>query len=153
MGKFEKDSIKGAGAAIATLALAMLIIFILSVIFSSCRTRYITTEIPVVLHNRDSIVQVQHFHTHDTLMMRDSVLTYIKGDTVRIERWHTLQSINNIVRTDTIYIDKESEKPVTITEHEVVEVNRLTWWQKTLAWLGGITLLLGGGWVFLKIRR
>lgn len=111
---------------------------------TSCKTRYITNEVPVVLHERDSIVTVQQFHTHDTLLMRDSVYHYIHGDTVIIERWHQLQAINNIVRVDTVTNVVEHEKPVTVTTTEIKEVNRLKWWQKTLMWLGGGLVLFGG---------
>ena len=127
--------------------------FLLFAIMTSCKTRYITQEIPVIVHDKDSIVSVQHYHTHDTLMMRDSVFTIIQGDTIRIERWHTLQSINNVVKVDTLWRDRAVEKPVTITKTEIKETNHLNWWQKSLAWIGGILLALGAGFGGFKIWK
>lgn len=153
MGQYERDSFRGAGCAVASLAMGMLIVFLLSLLMSGCRTRYITQEIPVVLHDRDSIVSVQHIHTHDTLMMRDSVYHYVQGDTIRIERWHTLQAVNHIARIDTLWRERIVEQPVQVKTTEVREVNRLHWWQKALMWLGAFTIGIGGGLLYWKFRR
>lgn len=153
MGQYERDSFRGAGCAVASLAMGMLIVFLLSLLMSGCRTRYITQEIPVVLHDRDSVVSVQHIHTHDTLMMRDSVYHYVQGDTIRIERWHTLQAVNHIARIDTLWRVRIVEQPVEVKTTEVKEVNRLRWWQKALMWLGAFTIGIGGGLLYWKFRR
>lgn len=153
MGQYERDSFRGAGCAVASLAMGMLIVFLLSLLMSGCRTRYITQEIPVVLHDRDSVVSVQHIHTHDTLMMRDSVYHYVQGDTIRIERWHTLQAVNHIARIDTLWRVRIVEQPVEVKTTEVKEVNRLRWWQKALMWLGAFTIGIGGGMLYWKFRR
>lgn len=153
MGQYERDSFRGAGCAVASLAMGMLIVFLLSLLMSGCRTRYITQEIPVVLHDRDSVVSVQHIHTHDTLMMRDSVYHYVQGDTIRIERWHTLQAVNHIARIDTLWRVRIVEQPVEVKTTELREVNRLRWWQKALMWLGAFTIGIGGGLLYWKFRR
>ena len=138
--------------AILTIIAAMLICLCITLL-AGCRTRYITTEVPVVLHDRDSVVSVQHIHTHDTLMMRDSVFTLIKGDTIRIERWHTLQAVNHIARIDTLWREKVVEQPVEVKTTEVKEVNRLKWWQKALMWCGAFAIGIGGGLLYWKFRR
>ncbi len=143
MADYEKQQFLNAGCVLLWLAFG-LVICIAITILTGCKTRYITTEVPVVLHERDSVVQVQHYHTHDTLLMRDSVFTIVKGDTIRIERWHTLQAVNHIARVDTLWRERAVEKPVTITKTEVRETNRLYWWQKTLMWTGGALLIFGG---------
>lgn len=153
MGQYERDSFRGAGCAVASLAMGMLIVFLLSLLMSGCRTRYITQEVPVVLHDRDSIVSVQHIHTHDTLMMRDSVYHYVQGDTIRIERWHTLQAVNHIARIDTLWRERIVEQPVQVKTTELREVNRLKWWQKALMWLGALAIGVGGGLIYWKFRR
>lgn len=130
-----------------------LLICLCITLLSGCKTRYITQEIPVVLHDRDSIVSVQHIHTHDTLMMRDSVFTLIKGDTIRIERWHTLQAVNHIARIDTLWRERIVEQPVQVKTTEVKEVNRLKWWQKMLMWCGALALGVGGGLLYWKFRH
>lgn len=85
----------------------------------------------------------------DSIHEKDSVSVVIKGDTVMIDRWHTVykehsyadaQKQKDIVhdtvfQTHTEYIDKYIEKEV------IQEVNRLYWWQKTLMWIGGLGLL------------
>lgn len=134
----------------------VLTLCVLSLVFSGCKTKYITTEVPVIVHERDSIYKVNTLQVHDTLMMRDSVYHYVKGDTTIIERWHQLQAINHIARVDTIVQIQEKEVPVTVTKTEVVEVEKkLSWWQKTLMWIGGILLTFGGIriWWWFKHRR
>lgn len=149
---YNQRNIGDAWVAILTIIGALLICLCITLL-TGCRTRYITTEVPVVLHERDSIVKVQQFHTHDTLMVRDSIFTIVKGDTVLIERWHNLQAINHVARVDTVYKDREVEKPVQVTTTELREVNHLHWWQKCLMWCGGIALLIGGAGAWWKFRR
>lgn len=140
---YNQKNIGDAWMAILTIIGALLICLCITLL-TGCRTRYITTEVPVVLHERDSIVKVQQFHTHDTLIMRDSVTTYIKGDTVHFEKWHMMQAINHVARVDTVYKDRNVEVPVTVTKTEVREVNKLHWWQKLLMWCGAGLLAFGG---------
>lgn len=147
---FERRSLRSAGCSLVCLALAMLVCLALSLLFG-CKTRYITQDVPVVVHERDSIYKVQQFHTHDTLIMRDSVMTYIKGDTVHLEKWHMMQAINHVARVDTVYKDRNVEVPVTVTQTEVREVNKLHWWQHALMWMGG-ALLAFFGWKIIKRR-
>ena len=148
---YLQKNLGDAGLVILTLIMGLILCLLISL--ASCKTRYITTEIPVVVHDKDSIVSVQHFHTHDTLMMRDSVLTFINGDTIRIERWHTLQSVNNVIRVDTLWREKVVEKPVQITKTEIQEVNRLKWWQKALMWLGGIFSVISGWKIYRLVKK
>ena len=149
---YNQRNIGDAWVAILTIIGALLICLCITLL-AGCRTRYITTEVPVVLHERDSIVKVQQFHTHDTLMVRDSIFTIVKGDTVLIERWHNLQAINHVARVDTVYKDREVEKPVQVTTTELREVNHLHWWQKCLMWCGAFAIGIGGGLLYWKFRR
>ncbi len=148
---YNQKNIGDAWVAILTIIGALLICLCITLL-AGCKTRYITTEVPVVLHERDSIVSVQHFHTHDTLMVRDSIFTIVKGDTVLIERWHNLQAINHVARVDTVTNVVYKDKPVTVTSTEIKEVNRLKWWQKSLAYIGGIALLVAGWKIYQKFR-
>ena len=149
---YNQRNIGDAWRAILAIIAAMLICLCITLL-TGCKTRYITQEVPVVLHDRDSIVSVQHIHTHDTLIMRDSVTTYIKGDTVHLEKWHYLQSVNNVARVDTVYKDRNVEVPVTVTKTEVREVNKIHWWQKALMWLGAFAIGIGGGWIWWRVKR
>ncbi len=142
---------KRPGCALAAIVFALAACVLISLL-TGCKTRYITTEVPVVLHERDSIVKVQQIHTHDTLMVRDSVYTFVKGDTILIEKWHQLQAINHVARVDTVYKDRNVEVPVTVTKTEVKEVNHLHWWQQALMWMGGALLAFGGFKLYRKLR-
>lgn len=143
MGMYEQKNIGDAWMALLTIIAALLICLCLTLL-SGCKTRYITQEVPVVVHERDSIYKVNTLQVHDTLVYRDSVFHLIKGDTVLIEKWHTLQAVNHVARVDTVYKGRNIEVPVTVTKTEVREVNKLHWWQQALMWLGGgLVLVLG----------
>lgn len=110
---------------IATL-LAIAIGMVACALLSGCKTTEVVKEVPVVVEHTTT----QH-HTdivRDTLLMRDSVYHYIKGDTTIIERWHHVVDVNKMIRTDTIHdtIPKvvTATKVVTKTEPRAVQ-----WWQ------------------------
>lgn len=149
---YEQRNIGDAWVMILTIIGALLVCLCITLL-SGCKTRYITQEVPVVVHERDSIYKVNTLQVHDTLVYRDSVFHMIKGDTVLIERWHNLQAINHVARVDTAYKDRNVEVPVTVTKTEVREVNKLHWWQKALMWLGAFAIGIGGGWIWWKFRR
>ena len=156
MGKnYEQRNIGDAWVMILTIIGALLVCLCITLL-SGCKTRYITQEAPVIVHEQDSIYKVNTLQVHDTLVYRDSVFHYVKGDTVLIERWHTLQAVNHIARIDTLWREKVVEKPVQVTTTEVREVNRLRWWQKLFCFVGGSVLVaglaIGGGWIYWKIR-
>lgn len=117
-------------------------------LLSGCSPKVIEVEKPV-------IVEQTHTQTHtdivrDTLVWRDSIYHYIKGDTVVIERWHTTQQVNKWVVTDTIR--DTIPKVVTVIETRIQEVNKLHWWQKVLMWLGGILSLLAAWKIYKAVR-
>lgn len=114
-------------------------------------------EVPVVVTQEHTIESVKIDHIRDTLIQRDSVFHYIKGDTVLIERWHYTQGSVNVVRVDTLVKTDSVQVPVEVVREsvktEIKEVNRLTWAQKTLIGFGGIALLAGCIFILFKIRR
>lgn len=132
----------------------VLALSVMSIVFGGCKTKYITTEVPVIVHERDSFYKVNTLQVHDTLMTRDSIYHYVKGDTTIIERWHQLQAINHIARIDTVTQTEYKEVPVTITKTETVEVEKkLSWWQKLCILLGKIGLGILGIWGIWKIIK
>lgn len=152
MGKnYEQRNIGDAWVMILTIIGALLVCLCITLL-SGCKTRYITQEAPVIVHERDSIYKVNTLQVHDTLVYRDSVFHYVKGDTVLIERWHNLQAINHVARVDTVYKDRNVEVPVEVHTTEVKEVNHLYWWQKALMWIGGALLAFSGWKIYRKIR-
>ena len=105
-------------------------------------------EVPVVVTQEHTIESVKIDHIRDTLIQRDSVYHYIKGDTTIIERWHYTQGNTIIAKADTLYIYDSIPYPVeTITTKEVTKIEKvekpLKWYQKALMWAGGISLLFG----------
>ena len=143
-----ENSRKGRNLRSAALFLAVLIITPLLILGCSCaKTAANNTVYRDSAHTsvrRDSVNQRQiHWQDtrqHDSIFKQDSVLVYIKGDTVIKERWHNLTTTRwkTSTRTDTIvgdiytfvtdtmkvkyyvnrYKTKEVEKPVS-TWHKI----------------------------------
>jgi hypothetical protein len=74
----------------------------------------------------------------DSVWLHDSIHVTEKGDTVRIEKWHT-KFVEREVH-DTLYQAKTDSIPV---PYEVVKEvpAELSWWQRVRLWLGNAALL------------
>lgn len=136
----------------------LFLILCLVLLLDGCRgTKTITerVEVPVVVTQEHHTESVKVDHVRDTLIQRDSVYYYVKGDTVRIERWHYLQGTTNVVRVDTLIKVDSVQVPV-VTERVVTQIEKvekpLKWWQKGLMWAGGIGILLLVFFITVKIR-
>ena len=144
----------------------LLIIFIL---FCACHTQKQVQKEYVYVEKTDSIQRLTSridsllrlTIQKDSIHEKDSVAVVIKGDTVMIDRWHTVYKEHTksdsqkekeivhdtIYQTHTEYIDRYIDKEVT------VEVNVLRWWQKALMWIGGIALVAAVVLCGLKIEK
>ena len=111
-----ENSRKGRNLRSAALFFAMLTITPLLILGCSCAK---TAQNNTVYHDsahtsvrRDSVNHRQsHWketQQHDSVFKQDSVLVYIKGDTVIKERWHNLTTTKwkTTTKTDTIVCDK-----------------------------------------------
>ena len=101
-------------------------------------------EVPVVVTQEHTIESMRIDHVRDTLVQRDSIYHYVQGDTVRIERWHYLQGTTNMVRVDTVHVTDSVQVPVVTTqtiEREVEVPRPLSWAQKTLMIIGGVSMI------------
>lgn len=132
----EKERIKVGCLQGASLIVFIIMGLLLCAMLTGCTTtKYI--QVPVV-HNDTTIITK---HQRDSIWMHDSIMVSEKGDTVRIEKWHT-KYIEKQVH-DTTYIAKVD----TIREVFTNEVEKpLTWWQQTRLHLANIllfALLLG----------
>lgn len=115
-------------------------------LLSACKTqeRIVTVEkvridtTYITRHERDSI------HIHDSIHVSE------KGDTVRIDRWHTRW--RDRWRYDTIYISNTDSIPVPYPV-EVKVPAQLTWWQQTRLRLANLSLLAIALWLVVKILR
>ena len=115
-------------------------------VLTGCKTVYV----PVVEHevHHDSIyfTQVQR----DSIWMHDSISIKEKGDTVRIEKWHT-KYIEKQVH-DTTYVSKHDSIPV---PYEVVKEvpAKLSKTEKGLMWLGLLTFIGGVVWIVFRVKK
>lgn len=110
-----------------------LLIALLAFICVSCSTtKYVDRPIPVETIKTEYINQLYR----DSVFVHDSTDRYVKGDTVYQYRYKYIYKYLN--RTDTILKTDSIEVPVEI----INEVNNLKWYQSTLMWIGGLSLLI-----------
>lgn len=138
--------------------LALLMCLLLSLLLAGCKGKeYITerVEVPVVVTQEHTVESVKIDHIRDTLIQRDSIYHYIKGDTTIIERWHYLQGTTNIAKVDTLHIYDSVPYPVTTTKEVIKtkEVNVLHWWQKALIAVGGVAIIAILLTIVYKLRK
>lgn len=134
------------------LMLAVVLVIVACVCFCSCKpakeVQVERVEVPVVVTQEHTIESVKVDHIRDTLIQRDSIYHYIKGDTTIIERWHHTNGQSIITKVDTLHIYDSVPYPVTTTQikevTKVEEVNVLRLWQKLLMGIGGIALFALG---------
>ena len=107
---------------------------LLCALFASCTT---TKYVPVVEHRTDTLMK--YSIQRDSIYLHDSIRVSEKGDTVRIERWHT-QYIERTAH-DTIYQSRTDSIPVPYRVQVPVE-KPLTWWQQARLVLANIVLIL-----------
>ena len=146
---FDNATVKGCSELLVAFALGLLICLVIS-LCASCKPQkelqVERVEVPVVVTQEHTIESVKIDHIRDTLIQRDSVYHYIKGDTMVIERWHHTQGTTTTTRVDTLHIYDSVPYPVTTTQikevTKVEEVNVLRWWQKLLMGIGGISLVV-----------
>lgn len=157
---FDNATIKGCSELLVAFALGLLICLVIS-LCASCKPQkelqIERVEVPVVVTQEHTIESVKIDHIRDTLIQRDSVYHYIKGDTIVIERWHHTQGTTTTTRVDTLHIYDSVPYPVETTHETIVtkiqEVNVLKWWQKALMVCGGIALVVFGFLIAYKIGK
>ena len=146
----DNPAVNGCSELVVGFAIAMLACLVISL--CSCKAQREVqverVEVPVVVTQEHTIESVKIDHIRDTLIQRDSIYHYIKGDTTIIERWHHVQGQSIITRVDTLHVYDSVPYPVTTTQikevTKVEEVNVLRWWQKLLMVIGGLSLVVLG---------
>lgn len=102
----------------------IIILLILAVCFTSCRTQYISVEsVRTEYKTRDST-------RYDSIYQRDSIYTLVKGDTVYQHRYKYLYRYLTTNRTDTILKSDSIRVPYPVEK-------QLTRWQILRMELGG----------------
>ncbi len=119
-------------------------LLLIACMLCGCRTKYITQteyeykEVPVVVHD----TLTQKLWSHDTTIVRDSVIIRQVGDTVFYTKYKDVYKTKILHDTTT----KVVEKPVNVyqtTEKIIPEiVYQQKWWQKTLMWIGILSLVV-----------
>lgn len=122
------------------------------------RTRTVTDS--TYIHRADSLTRL--LHMRDTLIVRDSIVTRITGDTVYKEAWRIRDRVS--VMRDTLRIGSgftlaETHRD-TIRQPQIVEVEKrvevrapLRWYQRALQWAGAAALLLPLLWLAARKKR
>lgn len=147
--KILKDIIKSCAPVAAGFVLAALACFVITL--CGCKSQKEVqverVEVPVPIVQEHTIESVKIDHVRDTLVQRDSVFHFVKGDTVLIERWHYYTNNNNAIRIDTLIKVDSVQVPV-VTERVVTKVQEiekpLKWWQRALMMLGDVMLIVTG---------
>lgn len=129
---------------IAGMVICFVIMLGLCAMCSSCTT---TQYIPVIEHHTDTLIQTKV--QHDSIYINDSTVITEKGDTVKIEKWHTKYVEKQV--HDTTYVAKRDSVPYPV---EVVkEVQRpLAKTQITMMVIGFICTFLVVIYIGRKIR-
>lgn len=133
-GLSDEERIKAGCMQVVAFIVMLIVGLALCALFGSCTT---TKYVPVPEYHTDTLRQVTV--RHDSVMVHDSIHVSEKGDTVRIERWHT--QYRDRWRTDTVYQSKHDSIPYPVEVVKEVPA-KLTWWQQTRLHLANIVLWL-----------
>ena len=167
----DNATIKGCSELLVAFAVGIVICYIISVCTGCKPQKELITEkveVPVVVtqehHTESTRVDIVRdtIRQRDSVIYRDSVYHYIKGDTTIIERWHYVTNNhhytgnNNSVRVDTLIKVDSVQVPV-VTEKVITKTQEvekpLKWWQKGLMTLGGLFLIALGLMVAFKFGK
>lgn len=124
----------------------IILLLIAALFLSGCKT---VKYVPVEKVQHDSIYITQH--QRDSIYLHDSIHIREKGDTIRIEQWHT-RYVEKIVIDTLIQIERDTiPQPY---PYEVEVPAQLSWWQQTRIHLGelliAMILAIVGWWIFKR---
>ena len=126
----------------------MCLIILVALLLVGCKTKERVVTVEKVRTDTTYITK----HQRDSVWLHDSIHVTEKGDTIRIEKWHT-KYIEKATH-DTLYQHKTDSVPVPYPVEKLVE-RELSWWQQTRLHLANIMLwLLGiGGALFILKKK
>lgn len=101
-----------------------LMMFAAMVLLTGCKTiEYVPVETV-----RTDTVKIAHIVTDSVFVEKhDSIVSYVKGDTVTIEKWHWRDRWRDKVSHDTVYKSRVDTVTVAVPQQQT----ELTKWQKT----------------------
>ena len=123
------------------LLIIVCVIMLLVIVFTGCSRKTIT-----VIERHDSIITQRHI---DTLRhyQRDSVFILMKGDTVFVNHYNTLEKERISIKHDTINVN--TEKPV-VVEKEKKVTPHWAWW---LLLVDIVAALMFVAVIILRVKR
>ena len=113
------------------------LIILVSLLFIGCKTKERVVTVETVRTDTTYITK----HQRDSVWLHDSIHVTEKGDTIRIERWHT-KYVEKATH-DTLYQATHDTIPQPYPVEKLVE-RELSWWQQTRMHLGEALLALAG---------
>ena len=124
------------------------LVILVALLLVGCKTKERVVTVEKVRNDTTYITK----HQRDSVWLHDSIHVTEKGDTIRIERWHT-KYIEKATH-DTLYQATHDTIPQPYPVEKLVE-RELTWWQQTRLHLANIMLwLLGiGGALFILKKK
>ena len=135
-GMSDDERMKAGCLQLASYIVMILFGLLLCALLGSCTT---TKYVPVIEHHTDTLIQTKI--VKDSVYLKDSTHVSEKGDTVKIEHWHT-EFLKKEVR-DTVYISKTDSVPAPYPVEVIKEVPaELSMWELLKMKAGGIAILL-----------
>lgn len=122
-------------------------VILVALLLVGCKTKEKVVTVETVRNDTTYITK----HQRDSVWLHDSIHVTEKGDTIRIERWHT-KYVEKATH-DTLYQATHDTIPQPYPVEKLVE-RELSWWQQTRMHLGEALLALAGiAVVVLVVRR
>ena len=123
------------------------LVILVALLLVGCKTKERVVTVEKVRNDTTYITK----HQRDSVWLHDSIHVTEKGDTIRIERWHT-KYVEKATH-DTLYQHKTDSVPMPYPVEKLVE-RELSWWQQTRLHLANIMLwLLGIGGVLFILKK
>ena len=139
MDKLTKDFMK------LEAVLVLILVALICLLFASCtKTEYITVE---KVRNDTTVITK---HQRDSVWLHDSTFVKVAGDTVLIERWHTVWQ--NHTAHDTVYKARVDSVPVPYPVVKEVERKRSAT-EKVLMGVGILSLMALIVFIAFKLKR
>ena len=113
------------------------IVILVALLLVGCKTKERVVTVEKVRNDTTYITK----HQRDSVWLHDSIHVTEKGDTIRIEKWHT-KYVEKATH-DTLYQATHDTIPQPYPVEKIVE-RKLSWWQQTRMHLGEALLALAG---------
>ena len=113
------------------------LVILVALLMAGCKTKERVVTVEKVRNDTTYITK----HQRDSVWLHDSIHVTEKGDTIRIEKWHT-KYVERATH-DTLYQATHDTIPQPYPVEKLVE-RKLSWWQQTRMHLGEALLALAG---------